>query len=80
MSTRITIPITRWEKIVDADGVVRGGQSVPNGTRSGDVILEVSEEGLKRLLGFRALKNKSRKAEIAGGLVRARVINVKEAK
>lgn len=77
---RLTIKLTRWEHIKDDQGRVTGGRSVPDGTRSGDVELEIDEDGLMQMLGDRALRNKSRKAAIAGGLIVARVVNVKDAR
>ncbi len=76
---RITIKVTKWEQIKDADGKVTGGRSVPAGTRSADVDLWIDEEGLSLMLGDRALRNKSRKAALAGGLIKATVRNVKDA-
>ena len=70
---RITVPVTRWERFSDGSG----GRSVPNGTLTGDVHLEIDLEAIAKQLGATAIKNKGRRSIGLGGLVVVRAYNVR---
>ena len=70
---RITVPLYRWIK--DGNG---GGRSELAGARSRDIELQLDRQGLSAMLGSRALRTKSRKSILAGGLIVARAVNIQE--
>lgn len=69
---RLTIPVTRSvaESTTDARGFERKGwRSVPDGTLTGEVEIQVDLESLLQMLGARALKAKGKRAVGLGGRV-----------
>ena len=70
----VTIQLSKLERTEDG----RSLTSRPAGEREGVVELTVDVEELVRVLGARALRNKSRRAIGMGGLVKARVTREKE--
>jgi hypothetical protein len=69
---QITINVSRRVPITDP-GVYHW---VPDGTLTGEIILQIDEQKLARLLGPRALRSKSHKSTLAGGAIVARAIHL----
>jgi len=69
----LTVPVSRWEELEDG----RGGRSVPDGTITADLVLEVDEDALLKLLGRRAIRNGTKRAALAGGAIVCRAVNVR---
>ncbi len=73
MSTRITIQVTK--RIPTNEG--RTLTWVPDGSLSGDIVLQIDEAKIARLLGPRALRNSAKKSTLAGGAIIARATNLR---
>jgi len=70
----ITIKLYRRERTQDGHGTI----SVPNGTLTGEILLEIDRAKLILLMGPRALRSKAKRSTLAGGAIVAKAVNLRK--
>lgn len=70
---RMTIKVYRRETV---EPPATGSRWMPDGTLSGEIVLEINEAKLAQLLGPRALKSNAKKSILAGGAIVARAVDL----
>lgn len=78
-TARLTVPKARSVRktVVTPTGERVTILSVPDGTLSGDITVQIDVEEIVRTIGAQALRNKSRRAVGLGGLIVALASNLK---
>lgn len=73
---RFVLKLPKSKRVPTEDG--RGWTSAPNGTRAGEILLEINLDEIVRQLGRKALFNKTRKARGLRGIVKVTAIKIED--
>lgn len=63
------------KKVATADG--RGWTTIPDGSETADITIEIDVAALLKWLGPKAMHNKARKTKLAGGDIVVRAANIR---